>query len=429
MNLDRVAQTAPAVDWCGTLNNFTTEECDVLETFMEEECKWGIIGKESGESGTLHLQFALRLKKKKRFGQLRSVLGRAHWEKMKGTLEQNRVYCSKDGVFREYGEIPMDNGKREKKRWGEIRKAAMDGRFDEIDDQTFVTHYPGLRAINKDFMSPLPDLQGEFRNLWIWGETGCGKSVLARKICNEGYTIPGNNLRIEPGAFYRKRCDKWWDAYQQQPYVIIDDWSPRHAQGELEDLFKDWTDRYALTAEIKCGAIAIRPQVIIVTSQYSLENCFTDPKTVDALKRRFNFIHLGPEPGASAPLFTVPPTPPKLERQAQVAPSAPKADPESRKRQKEVVEIEEGDTEEEEEENDVDPDDEDPDIIVTEHQRKTYHVAAKLWKQEYENGLDGMENRGYRMMVTASHTGNPLAKDWLMQWRYNQTSQKIQKDQ
>jgi len=37
----------------------------------------------------------------------------------------------------------------------------------------------------------------------------------------------------------------------------------------------------------------MRPERICVTSQYSIEECFKDPKTVEALNERFTTHYLG----------------------------------------------------------------------------------------------------------------------------------------
>lgn len=58
-------------------------------------CRLGIIGKEIADSGTPHLQGYIELTKKSRpLGLFK--LKRIHWEKAKGTKEENIIYCSKE---------------------------------------------------------------------------------------------------------------------------------------------------------------------------------------------------------------------------------------------------------------------------------------------------------------------------------------------
>lgn len=84
----------PAKFWCGTLNNYTdTDICAIVPT-MEKIAKKYIFTKEVGESGTPHLQFFVEFIKKCRPMKL-LFDGRAHWEKCKGSEEQNIKYCTK----------------------------------------------------------------------------------------------------------------------------------------------------------------------------------------------------------------------------------------------------------------------------------------------------------------------------------------------
>jgi hypothetical protein len=57
---------------------------------------------------------------------------------------------------------------------------------------------------------------------------------------------------------------------------------------------KLWADRFPFTGEVKGSAVIIEPGqfVLIVTSNYPIEKCFTNQEDVDALRRRFNEIHM-----------------------------------------------------------------------------------------------------------------------------------------
>ena len=45
------------------------------------------------------------------------------------------------------------------------------------------------------------------------------------------------------------------------------------------------------SAEVKGGSMCIRPRRIIITSNYSLEQCFGDPAVLEPLRRRFKVKH------------------------------------------------------------------------------------------------------------------------------------------
>ena len=85
---------APAKNWCFTLNNYTDQE---LQQLKELDCAYIIIGKETGENETPHLQGYVQFERKIRFNQAKRAIGnRAHIEKARGTAERNKEYCAKD---------------------------------------------------------------------------------------------------------------------------------------------------------------------------------------------------------------------------------------------------------------------------------------------------------------------------------------------
>jgi len=160
----------------------------------------------------------------------------------------------------------------EKARWELIKSLAKQGRLDDIESKVFVSHYRTLQAIAKDYQPPVEDAEGT-TGFWFYGEAGSGKSRTARQQY--------------PGA-YIKNCNKWWDGYQGQEAVIIDDVDTTHSC--LGHHFKLWADRYAFQAEVKGGSRMIRPKAVVITSQYHPNQIWQDEETLAAINRRFKLV-------------------------------------------------------------------------------------------------------------------------------------------
>ena len=116
-------------NWVFTVNNYGATD---IQIFGEVECRFVCYGKEVGESGTPHLQGLIIFDKRgKTLAGLKKVHPTAHWEPMKGTIDQAYAYCVKDGDVYERGEKPMNQvekgecGKRSlEERWDAARKVA-----------------------------------------------------------------------------------------------------------------------------------------------------------------------------------------------------------------------------------------------------------------------------------------------------------------
>lgn len=264
---------------------------------LHSRVQYMVAGKEvAPTTGQPHFQGYVQLKKPARRTELVKIVP-MFWEPAGGDDQENFDYCTKEGDYFEEGtRREINPGKREKLRWKEARDLAIAGDWMAIDPQIFVSQFTNVRAIHKDFMT-LPEAIDDTCGVWIHGEAGVGKSFSARERFPDAYL---------------KLANKWWDGYKGQKFVILDDFDKSHAM--LGHHLKIWADRYPFIAEIKGGAISIRPEKFVVTSQYHPEDIWSDKETLDAIKRRFKIERLGVPSDAPEGLraaFNKPPTPRK----------------------------------------------------------------------------------------------------------------------
>ena len=262
--------------WIVVINNWTEEDYQQL---CGQDPKYFVVGKEVGKCGTPHLQSFLYFKHARSFKSIKEKFPRAHIEMMQGTPAQAAEYCKKDGDFVEDGVCPVtdkEKGDREKKRFERAWELAKEGNMEEIDADIRTRYYGTLKKIRLDYqINPSPIDRMDFH--WYYGASGTGKSRKARDD-NPGY--------------YIKPLNKWWDGYVDQPCVIIEEWDPETSKWGATFL-KQWCDHHSFAAEIKGGCTCIRPPKIIVTSNYSLEECFGHDVEgcLNPFKRRFKVLH------------------------------------------------------------------------------------------------------------------------------------------
>lgn len=81
-------------NWSFTINNYTDEDLDTINTLMN--CKMRV-GKEVGDSGTPHLQGYIEFTNPVKFDTLKKKLPRAHLEPSQKGRHANIKYCAKEG--------------------------------------------------------------------------------------------------------------------------------------------------------------------------------------------------------------------------------------------------------------------------------------------------------------------------------------------
>lgn len=106
-------QTRQSRRWVFTLNNYTpAEEQRVKDVFASASVRYGVFGRETGAGGTPHLQGFCVFTGNQRFNAVRRLFPRAHVESARGTTQQARSYCIKDGDYFECGDPPTNAGSR-----------------------------------------------------------------------------------------------------------------------------------------------------------------------------------------------------------------------------------------------------------------------------------------------------------------------------
>lgn len=256
--------------WCFTWNNYPLNYAETLDAI---ECQYIVAGREIGDSGTPHLQGYVYFRNPLRATTLHGLLPGSHVEKTRGTPIQADEYCRKedpDPYSRGQRPLgPQEKGEMESQRWETVWKLAKEGKVEEIEPRIRVGHYGALRRIERDYMPAVGRLDGPC-GLWLYGVAGAGKT---RAVLD---TYP---------AAYPKPRTQWWDGYQGENIVYVDDVDIYDVK--LGGSLKLWADAYPFIGEIKGGSRKIRPAKCIVTSQYRIEDIWADRETREALLRRF----------------------------------------------------------------------------------------------------------------------------------------------
>lgn len=200
----------------------------------------------------LHFQGYAQFFDKMRFKGAASALDmpNAHFEKPRGTLEENQRYCSKEksriaGPW-ESGEAVEQGDRSDLKKACELVNI---GRIDLIDDSTYVKYHRGFHQLA---LRNAKARKGYPHVTVIWGPTGTGKSERAEEWAGEkAYWHP-------PG--------QWWDGYTTGQVVVIDDFDPK--EWSLTFMLR-LLDKYPLKVPYKGGYTEFNSPRIIITSHYA----------------------------------------------------------------------------------------------------------------------------------------------------------------
>lgn len=204
----------------------------------------------SNETGYEHWQGYMEAECALSLKTWKTILGEeTHIERRRGSQKQAIAYCKKAdtavGDWHEWG-IPKKQGERT-----DIKHAAkmmLTNREVEVADAhvaTYVKFYKGLNKFRDIHVQPRKDKP---RVIVLYGPSGAGKSRRAYEMtCN---------------AYWKDPTTKWWDGYEYNKQVVIDDYK---GGWELAYLLRV-LDRYPMRVEVKGSTMEFVSDTIIITS-------------------------------------------------------------------------------------------------------------------------------------------------------------------
>lgn len=260
--------------YCFTLNNYTDLEYTAI---LEIECRYLVVGKETGEEGTPHLQGFIYFENARSFDSVKKDLGkRVHIEAMKGTPQQAADYCKKDKDFIDKGDLPAQ-GKRSDIDNIKEQISVGKGMRDIVE---IATSYQSIKCAEA-----LMKYKEKKRNwapevIYIHGKSGTGKT---RWVYDN---FPFDDIHKTTASIQLK----WFEGYDQHPVSLLDEIDYDVCYSRLKDL----TDRYPCTVETKGGSRQYLAKVIVLTSlidPYTLFDSYPE-KGKEMLRRITKIISL-----------------------------------------------------------------------------------------------------------------------------------------
>lgn len=173
-------------------------------------------------------------------------------------------------------EGPQGGGQGARNDVAAFRDAIIAGKSDSelvMEHPSLYMRYPGMPMRIRALFAPKRDWAPEVHV--FFGAAGTGKSRRAHEMAPDAY---------------RKVSGPWWDGYEGQPDVIMDDF---YGTGHLD--YTEWlklTDRYDYRAPVKGSTVRLNPRRIFMTSNSHPEQWYCTEKHFNssAFFRRFTSI-------------------------------------------------------------------------------------------------------------------------------------------
>lgn len=261
---------------CFTLNNYTDEDHKAV---LGMTCKYMIVGEEvGGEKGIPHLQGYMEFASSTRFSTIKKSMPKAHIERRYGNAKQAIDYCKKEGKFVEIGSRSEQGKRTDLDEVADmVKSGASSAAIAEVYPKSYILHGNGIERLRT---MKYTDRSGPPCVTWLWGLTGTGKTRTAVESHSD---------------YYMKDSTMWWNGYEQQTAIIIDDFDGRWPFRDFLKLL----DRYPYQGQCKGGYVKINSPYIYITCEFPPEKFWRGNELAQVTRRLTTVTEMPPQNSAA----------------------------------------------------------------------------------------------------------------------------------
>lgn len=264
--------------WVFTLNNPKEDE---EIPFDEERMICLVYQLEKGTKRQIrHFQGYVLFKRSVRFGSVKKLVPKAHWEPRFGSHQDAINYCIKEKT-RVAGTVPRVLGdvNHEQSELAEVIKEITEGSsmMDiAVEHEGFyLRNTYAISSIYNDAKRKKTQEITPFQTTYYFfsGESGTGKTTLVNKL------FPYKSI-------YYKMGGKFWQGYEGEEVIVFD-------EVDKKDLgistILEASDKKGITLETKFGSTSYNSNIMVLISNLSLDDLIRLKKPLDPIRRRLNY--------------------------------------------------------------------------------------------------------------------------------------------
>lgn len=257
-----------------TVNNYTEHD---LTTLLKEDYQYMVYQIERGhEDGTVHIQAGVYYTNPRSWDAVKKRNPRAHIEVAR-SADAVFNYCMKEdtrvaGPY-EFGTKPEQGRRHDLEHIGQSILEGITPEDIAIEHpMQYIRYFKGMHQLQK-VIREKDRPKGQLEVTWLYGAAGTGKTRFAVEEDQDNHYIKDNT--------------KWWDGYQQEKVVIIDDFS--EGCWNFRNLLRLLDKWYPYSGEFKGGYMKISATKIYITCEFAPEQIW-QANDYDQVRRRLDRV-------------------------------------------------------------------------------------------------------------------------------------------